>query len=53
MNTPYSEIYENFLMRLNDNSFIQEQADYLIEDDLLGLMKLAIEDFKFPITNFL
>lgn len=51
MGTPYSEVYESFLMRINDNSFIQEQADYLIEEELLAIMKMAIENFKFPSTN--
>ena len=51
MGTPYSQVYESFLTRINDNSFIQEQADYLVEDDLCNILKIAIENFKFPVSD--
>lgn len=51
MGTPYIDVYTSFLGRINDNTFVQEMAETLIVDDLKNLMVMAINDFKFPVTD--
>lgn len=51
MGTPYADIYESFLGRIDDNTFVQDMADTLVAYDLLNLMKMAINDFKFPVSD--
>lgn len=51
MGTPYGEVYESFLNRVNDNSFVQEMSKTLVTEDLYGLMRIAINNFKFPISD--
>lgn len=51
MSTPYTTIYDSFLSRLNDNEFAKESAEYIVEDDLKAILKIAINKFKFPKSN--
>ena len=51
MSTPYTTIYGSFLARLDDNEFVKETAEYIVEDDLRDILKIAMNKFKFPVSD--
>ena len=48
MPTPFSTVFGAFLARIEEDEWLLEEDDSVVEQDMAELLKMAIFDFRFP-----
>jgi hypothetical protein len=46
--TPYLDVYGSFLARIEEDDWMREEDNTVVEADMFELLKMAMFDFRFP-----